>query len=138
MYKLFLILFITLNLFPNAQVKKSNFIGTSYQTVVETICEETSEPDACAGRSTILILNFKKDFVEITEKQTNTCSVIIYKNEYKSKWLLSKNKIIIRDLKFKNLLFIENGLLLISKNSLVGKNRNWQDSYDEYVFTKRF
>lgn len=108
------------------QTDEKLHFNTNYTAIVNTICEETSIPDSCAGQEVYLVLNFKKRKVYITEKMISTCGEVYVRKELKYKWKFSgDNEIIIfsnpEEVKFTSLenlkLYFKDKVVFGEKNS---------------------
>ncbi|MCZ4244122.1 hypothetical protein [Pedobacter punctiformis] len=114
---------------------QSQIINKSFIAQIGTVCEETSEPNPCAGYNIYLLLNFEKEYVTIIEKNIRTCKTEDTKFHLKTKWILNKNREVIfpdRD-KLKNT-FVENLSLKVINNTLIGYKPDWKKKIQEYKF----
>ncbi len=123
----------------NAQLDKNLTLNTEYISIVETICEETSEPDPCAGQEVYLILKFKKKEVYITQKMVSTCGEEYIQSEFKYKWKLENNNEIKIFSEPKEIQYtgLENLKLTIEDKIIYGHKNNENNQSEKYVFSNK-
>ena len=139
MIKLTLTFFLLISGITSAQLNEEILLNTEYTSVMETICEETSVPDPCAGQEIYLTLKFEKRNVFITQKSVSTCGKEHISLELEYKWELKKGNEIkifaepneikystLRDLKFK----VEDKIVYAFRNE--GTNQ-----FDKYIFLNK-
>ena len=112
--------------------------GETFTSKIGSICEETTEPDPCAGQEIYLTLKFNKKKVTITEMYISSCEqkYISYKLEYK--WeLINTNEIKIycnsEETEYKS---IRNMKFKIKNDQIFGSKINPNNKMVEYVFNK--
>lgn len=139
MTKLVLIFFLLISGITNAQLDEKLSLNTEYILIVETICEETSQPDPCAGQEVYLILKFKKRKVYITQKMVSSCGEETIQCELKYKWKLENcNQIIIlsepKEIKYSSL---ENLILTVEDKIVYGHKNIGNNQSEKYVFINK-
>lgn len=98
------------------------------------MCQETTEPDLCAGQEIYLVLKFNKENITIIEKNISSCK----KEEINYKWeLIGDNEIKIwlkpEEIKYKS---IENMKFKTTDGIIIGYKMDWNNKKVEYVFNK--
>ena len=121
-----------LNNFNYDQDKKidQNLINRTFFTTIRKVCEETPEPDPCAGYIENFNLEFTKTEVFVTEKRINTCNQEYTLSKLNYKWkLIGKDKIEIfsnpNEIEFN---FLKNLVLKFKDDRLIG----YKDSKNFY------
>ncbi|AKK71441.1 hypothetical protein OK18_01220 [Chryseobacterium gallinarum] len=114
---------------------QTNLINKNFQTVIGNVCEETSEPDPCAGYTIYLLLNFKNNQVSITEKNVRSCSESV-KYQIKANWKQKPDGKIILFYpgKLPEDHFLEGFRLQYKGKQLTGYKKDWQGHMVEYEF----
>lgn len=129
-----LYLFLTLLSVPASSQTKNNKIvlNKTFKACIGFMCVETSKPKPCTGYMVNLELNFKNDFVLVNEKNENECGVIS-ENKYKSNYSIQGNIVKVEKLtRYGEPLKIKQ--FVYSKNSLKGKEINFNGGETEYIF----
>lgn len=112
--------------------------GKSFSSKIGSVCQETSEPNPCAGFQIYLDLNFSEFEVEVTEKEISTCGKVEYKNKYLSEWYFENpDKVVIKKLTSHNEKIIEKNSLKFNFNEkkLIGIATN--KSKEKYTFSEK-
>lgn len=128
-------LFITIFLNINAQDKVDNLLNGEFISNIGYGCEETPEPNPCAGVEMYLILNFTKERVLVTEKDISSCGSEYITSELEYKWELTQDSIIKiqskpEEIEYK---FLKNLVLKIEKREIVG----YKNKTEKFVFEKK-
>ncbi len=124
------------------QLQSQNIIKTLdnevFKSKIGSMCEETTNTDACAGKGIYLILKFNKKKVAITEMYISSCDEesLSYKLEYN--WELTYNNEIKihykpEDVKYKS---IENMKFKMIDEVIFGYKKDWNNKLVEYKFDK--
>ncbi|MDM1298015.1 hypothetical protein HXZ94_05825 [Empedobacter falsenii] len=112
---------------------KKEIIGSVYIDKIGSVCEETSNSKSCGGYEIFVELIFKKENVLIKEKGVDSCNKLRYQTNYLTSWTFRKpDKIIIKDFTVNSEETINNYVLLLEQNSLIGKPIN--DFSQELIF----
>lgn len=107
-------------------------LNKTFKARIGFMCVETSKPKPCTGYMVNLELNFKNDFVLVNEKNENECGVIS-ENKYKSNYSIQGNIVKVEKLtRYGEPLKIKQ--FVYSKNSLKGKEINFNGGETEYIF----
>lgn len=112
--------------------------GRTFSANIGSVCEETSEPNPCAGYQIYLELKFNEFEVEVTEKEISSCGKVNYEKKYLSIWDYELgDKIKIKKLVYRSQQIIENNLLLynFSERELIGKVKSNLD--EDYKFKEK-
>lgn len=108
--------------------------GKSFSAHIETVCQETTLPDPCAGYRIFLVLKFDELEVEITQQTMSTCGKVEYINKYFSEWdYENSDKIVIKKLVYDKKPIIEKNTLKnnFKEKKLIGISTN---KSQEYIF----
>ncbi|MET3036165.1 hypothetical protein ABXT08_08690 [Chryseobacterium sp. NRRL B-14859] len=133
MIKKRILIFLTLLSSPVC-FSQADLADKSFQAVIGSVCEETSQPDPCAGYMIYLLLNFKKDQVSITEKNVRSCSASV-RYQINAGWKSEPDGKII--LSYPDKLpghFLEGFRLQYKGKQLIGYKKDWQGQMVEYKF----
>ncbi len=119
-------------------VSQQSLINKSFSAKVGYVCEETIEPNPCAGQQIYLVLDFKKKEVLVTEKYVTTCGEESITTIGEFKWEINKgNEINIlskpEDIKYS---YIKGLSLNLINKELWGKRKEWNNEVTEYHFIK--
>jgi hypothetical protein len=139
MIKLVITFFLLISGTTNAQFGETISLNTEYISIVETICEETSEPNPCAGQEIYLILKFNTTKVHITQKMVSTCDEEHIQNEFVYKWNLNEdNEIKIfynqNEIKYTSL---ENLKLVLKDKVIYGYKNRGDNQSEKYIFSNK-
>lgn len=135
--KIFTYLLLLITITNYAQIENGILLEKEYISKVGSICEETSEPNPCAGQEIYLTLKFKKEKVLITQKSISSCGEESNEYEFNYNWkLLLNNKIKIysnsQDIKYT---YLENLNFELKKNKLYAVKEDWNKDLIEYLFS---
>ncbi|SNR16864.1 hypothetical protein [Tenacibaculum jejuense] len=89
------IVFIIIAINLQAQQTKESLVGKIFSAKVGYICEETPEPNPCAGQQIFLVLQFNKEEVTITEKNRSSCDKETVAYQFKYAWSLDDEVVVI-------------------------------------------
>ena len=78
--------FLMITMLVNAQSEDSFLIDNTFSAKLGDICEETPEPDPCAGQELYLVLEFGKEQVRAFERYTSSCEEITIVEIGNYKW----------------------------------------------------
>lgn len=130
------LIFITSFLVLNSQNKSHVLINKTFTAKIGYVCEETHEPNPCAGLEVYLILNFTKENISIIEKEISSCGseYITYKLDYK--WeLIQGSEIKIystpKEIEYK---FLKDFVLNIESEKVIGYKKWGNKKIDRIEF----
>lgn len=126
-------LFFSLLIYGQANKKK--LIGKVFITKLESICEEVSPPDPCAGYEEYMILAFKENDVLVTEKQITSCDKETVSSQRKFTWKIKESEIIIKiPFKEKQNTVLKNFSLKLEKEGIIGIKKTYENKTVHYKF----
>ncbi len=133
------LLFINIFLSINAQDKANNLPSGEFISNIGYECEETPEPNPCAGVEMYIILNFTKERVLVTEKDISCCGSEYITSKLEYKWELTQDSIIKihskpEEIEYK---FLKDLVLKIEKREMVGYKEYWNNKTEKFVFEKK-
>jgi len=139
MKKCIILLFIILPFLTiNAQNELEPLINVEYISNIGYGCEETPEPDPCAGVQMYLILKFTEESVSIIEKDISSCGSEYITCELEYKWEMSNNNEITiqsnpKEIEYK---FLKDLVLKIENKKMVGYKKYWNNRIKKIIFEK--
>ncbi|MGG6231002.1 hypothetical protein [Tenacibaculum sp. SDUM215027] len=133
------LLFTNLSLGVNAQNKADILTYKEYVSNIGYKCEETPEPNPCAGIQMYLILNFSKEQVLITEKDISSCGSEYITSILEYKWELTQDSIIRiyskpEEIEYK---FLKDLVLKIENGKVIGNKKYWNNKIDKFIFKEK-
>lgn len=132
-------LFINLFLILNAQSEADFLINQTFSSNIGFTCEETIEPDDCAGSQIHLVLKFTKETVLILEKEISSCDEEHISSQLEYKWTVTKDSEIEIDTDSKAIEyhFLKDLVLKIENKTIVGYKENGTKKTDRFQFKKQ-
>ncbi|KAF9657917.1 hypothetical protein ABHQ57_08840 [Tenacibaculum sp. ZH5_bin.1] len=133
------LLFINLFMNVNAQNKTDILTNKEYVSNIGYGCEETPEPNPCAGVKMYLILNFSKEQVLITEKNISSCGSEYITSKLKYKWELTQDSIIKiyskpEEIEYK---FLKDLVLKIENDKMIGNKKYSNSKIENFIFKEK-
>lgn len=131
----FLLMFVLVSNLFFSQLKQE-LVGSSFIAKIGAVCEETVEPNPCAGYQIFLELNFRKHNVIVSEKAIRTCGEVKYEKKYLTGWTFQKpNKIILKKLNEDNFeeRVLDGNTLIYENKKIIGKPKNKNIGHYEFV-----
>lgn len=97
-------------------------INQTFTATIGYVCEETPEPNPCAGLEIYLVLSFTKEEVSIIEKEVSSCDVEDITSKLNYKWeLIQDSEIKIysnpKEIEYN---FLEGLRIKIEDNNIIG------------------
>lgn len=84
----YLLMIMSLFLSFKAQSQNDFITSKSFSYHIGSICEETSEPNPCAGIQEYLFLNFSPKEISIVQKEISTCGSEEIIHQFSYEWKL--------------------------------------------------
>ncbi len=121
--------FITLH----AQSKNDLLINKTFSINIGSVCEETPEPNPCAGFEIFFILHFTKNNVSVLEKNISSCDSEDIVSKLNYKWEFTKNSEIkiysnSKEIQYN---FLKDLVLKIEKKKIVGYKKNKRFEFEK-------
>ncbi len=139
--KRFILFLLFTNIFLNLEAQNKTDILTNkeYVSNIGYGCEETPEPNPCAGVQKYLILNFSKEQVLITEKDISSCGSEYITSKLKYKWELTQDSIIKiyskpEEIEYK---FLEGLVLKIENGKVIGNKKYSNNKIENFIFKEK-
>ncbi|WP_109435326.1 MULTISPECIES: hypothetical protein [Aquimarina] len=120
----------------NAQNEYDILINQTFISNIGSVCEETPEPDPCAGLEVYLILKFTKENISIVEKEISSCGSEYITSKLDYHWELIQNSeikvhSIPKEIEYK---FLKDLVLKIEDGKIIGYKKLWNKKTSRIEF----